>query len=369
MPVREGKMSCSSCHNPHGSISNVKALKVGSSVNESCTSCHAEMRGPMLWEHAPVRENCTTCHDPHGSSNDRMLDVRMPMLCQRCHVATQASVVDLRQRRDHGEQEQPDVRPVVRELPLEHPRVESPVRPVLHAVGGGQDICALFLARVCGLLIVALGRHGVRRRRAQVADGPGGAEPSPEPPPPRRRPPRRAGRRRAGSRRGADRAAAEDPRSLFAPTWNSSRSAGRFSSIAGDPARWQRYQDLRDGLLFTERAFAARDTPDWSCSRRGADNVGWRDQRYVGNYERTGRLRRSRPVGRDSAVLQRRYRARRTSDGARASLVLDDATQRAIQNGSGRCTCVPLAPQFDLRERRDIGTVRRRARRRRRNST
>jgi DmsE family decaheme c-type cytochrome len=88
MPVREGKMSCSSCHNPHGSISNVKALRVGSSVAESCASCHAEMRGPTLWEHAPVRENCATCHDPHGSSNDRMLVVRMPMLCQRCHVAT-----------------------------------------------------------------------------------------------------------------------------------------------------------------------------------------------------------------------------------------------------------------------------------------
>jgi DmsE family decaheme c-type cytochrome len=88
MPVREGKMSCSSCHNPHGSISNVKALKVGSSVTESCTTCHTEMRGPMLWEHAPVKESCATCHDPHGSSNDRMLNVRMPMLCQRCHVAT-----------------------------------------------------------------------------------------------------------------------------------------------------------------------------------------------------------------------------------------------------------------------------------------
>jgi DmsE family decaheme c-type cytochrome len=88
MPVREGKMTCSSCHNPHGSITNVKALKSGSSVGESCTTCHTEMRGPVLWEHAPVRESCTTCHDPHGSSNDRMLAVRMPMLCQRCHVAT-----------------------------------------------------------------------------------------------------------------------------------------------------------------------------------------------------------------------------------------------------------------------------------------
>jgi DmsE family decaheme c-type cytochrome len=86
--VREGKMACSSCHNPHGSISNVKNLKTGSSVNELCTGCHTEMRGPMLFEHAPVRENCTTCHDPHGSSNDRMLVVRMPMLCQRCHIAS-----------------------------------------------------------------------------------------------------------------------------------------------------------------------------------------------------------------------------------------------------------------------------------------
>jgi len=88
MPVREGKMSCSSCHNPHGSITNVKNLKAGSSIVESCTSCHAEMRGPMLFEHTPVRESCVTCHDPHGSSNDRMLNVRLPFLCQRCHVVT-----------------------------------------------------------------------------------------------------------------------------------------------------------------------------------------------------------------------------------------------------------------------------------------
>jgi predicted CXXCH cytochrome family protein len=74
MPVREGKMSCSSCHNPHGSISNVKALKVGSSIGESCMSCHTEMRGPMLWEHAPVRENCATCHDPDYPTQEQGLE-------------------------------------------------------------------------------------------------------------------------------------------------------------------------------------------------------------------------------------------------------------------------------------------------------
>ena len=85
MPVREGKLSCSSCHNPHGA-SNVKLLKEGGSVTEACVSCHAEKRGPVLWEHAPVAENCSTCHDPHGSNNERMLVAKQPFLCQRCHV-------------------------------------------------------------------------------------------------------------------------------------------------------------------------------------------------------------------------------------------------------------------------------------------
>lgn len=87
MPLREGKMSCSSCHNMHGST-NVRLLRKGDSIAEACTSCHAEKRGPFVWEHAPSRDGCVTCHDPHGSSNERMLVVKTPMLCQRCHVAT-----------------------------------------------------------------------------------------------------------------------------------------------------------------------------------------------------------------------------------------------------------------------------------------
>jgi DmsE family decaheme c-type cytochrome len=87
MPVREGKMQCSSCHNPHGST-NVKLLKNGTTVDEACATCHAEKRGPYLWEHAPVANACVTCHDPHGSNNERMLVAKVPFLCQRCHVTS-----------------------------------------------------------------------------------------------------------------------------------------------------------------------------------------------------------------------------------------------------------------------------------------
>lgn len=87
MPLTEGRMECSSCHNPHGAV-NVRLLRTGNWINESCISCHAEKRGPFLFEHAAGRENCVSCHDPHGSSNDRMLVARMPMLCQRCHIGT-----------------------------------------------------------------------------------------------------------------------------------------------------------------------------------------------------------------------------------------------------------------------------------------
>jgi DmsE family decaheme c-type cytochrome len=87
MPVREGKMDCSSCHNQHGST-NVRLLRTGNTVVELCVSCHAEKRGPFLWDHPPVRETCVTCHDPHGSSNDRLLVSKVPMLCQRCHIGT-----------------------------------------------------------------------------------------------------------------------------------------------------------------------------------------------------------------------------------------------------------------------------------------
>ena len=60
----QGKMTCSSCHNPHGSQS--EKLIAANSINDKCYECHREMQAPVLWEHSPVKENCLNCHNPHG---------------------------------------------------------------------------------------------------------------------------------------------------------------------------------------------------------------------------------------------------------------------------------------------------------------
>lgn len=82
-PIRQGKMDCSGCHNTHGKTTEL--LLVRQTLNATCYDCHAEKRGPYLWEHAPVAEDCTNCHDPHGSNHPGMLSMRGPSLCQSCH--------------------------------------------------------------------------------------------------------------------------------------------------------------------------------------------------------------------------------------------------------------------------------------------
>jgi DmsE family decaheme c-type cytochrome len=83
MPLKEGKIVCSDCHNPHGSFT--EALLKKDSINDTCYTCHAEKRGPFLFEHEPVRENCDNCHDPHGTVNEFSLKLARPRLCFECH--------------------------------------------------------------------------------------------------------------------------------------------------------------------------------------------------------------------------------------------------------------------------------------------
>jgi DmsE family decaheme c-type cytochrome len=85
-PIKEGKVVCADCHNPHGTQSHgqIKA----DNINQLCYKCHVDKRGPYIWEHPPVEENCLICHNPHGSNNTRMLTEHQPQLCQSCHEGT-----------------------------------------------------------------------------------------------------------------------------------------------------------------------------------------------------------------------------------------------------------------------------------------
>lgn len=84
-PIKEGKLKCTGCHDQHGGFGE-KMVKANT-VNELCYKCHADKRGPFLWEHPPVEENCLSCHTSHGSNHNKLLTSKPPLLCGSCHAS------------------------------------------------------------------------------------------------------------------------------------------------------------------------------------------------------------------------------------------------------------------------------------------
>jgi len=150
-------------------------------------------------------------------------------------------------------------------------------------------------------------------------------------------------------------AGVEDTGSLFAPRWNEVEIGGRWTSVSGDPARFQRFQDMRSGLLVDNLRFQ-RETDVWSL-RFGADSIGYRDQRYAVAYERAGMVRITGLWDQVPQFYSVDTRTPYSPIGGTPTGV-DDATQRAIQLGQTNSRAyIPQAVQFDMRERRDIGAV------------
>lgn len=82
-PIKEGKMVCSDCHDPHGQTEgNLKEP----TINMVCYKCHADKQGPFAYEHPPVTENCAICHNPHGTVANNLLRQPATFLCLRCHT-------------------------------------------------------------------------------------------------------------------------------------------------------------------------------------------------------------------------------------------------------------------------------------------
>ena len=82
-PIIEGKVKCSDCHNPHGTLGH--GMIKAENVNQLCYKCHADKRGPFVYEHPPVEEDCMKCHAPHGTKATKLTKEKQPNLCQNCH--------------------------------------------------------------------------------------------------------------------------------------------------------------------------------------------------------------------------------------------------------------------------------------------
>jgi DmsE family decaheme c-type cytochrome len=83
-----GGMTCLDCHNPHDRKGQTVALtRVG---ELPCLNCHAEKRGPFVFDHVTGSAgDCLSCHQAHGSNNPKMLTwARVDQLCLSCHSQT-----------------------------------------------------------------------------------------------------------------------------------------------------------------------------------------------------------------------------------------------------------------------------------------
>ena len=238
------------------------------------------------------------------------------MLCQRCHIGTRhpSTIYDNLAVRN----KQPaHYRPRLRELPFPGPWFEPSVGP---------------------------GTHPIERLHARVVSRP----------PPVRNPARAAGRRAI-----AGASPAPPPRCASGTTCEhraKSTSALRVSGVSGDPARYQRLRDLRDGPTL-DRLRYDRDTAGWKF-QAAMDHVGYRDQRYQATFARYGKVKGSVEWNQIPLFYSADTRTpfRSESPGV---FRLDDSLQAAIQNGTATTRLlVPESRLFPLRSRRDIADIR-----------
>lgn len=73
-------ISCVACHSPHGENKDTEEM------SNLCLSCHAEYKGPYVFEHAALDDGCKVCHEPHGSYTGKLLKMTGNGLCLQCHT-------------------------------------------------------------------------------------------------------------------------------------------------------------------------------------------------------------------------------------------------------------------------------------------
>lgn len=86
-PHAKKDLTCTVCHEVHYATKQEKMLR--ESQNDTCLGCHADLKKAVTDKtHHPLPEDvltCTSCHNPHGSKNAKLLLEPKAKLCGTCH--------------------------------------------------------------------------------------------------------------------------------------------------------------------------------------------------------------------------------------------------------------------------------------------
>ena len=131
----------------------------------------------------------------------------------------------------------------------------------------------------------------------------------------------------------------------------------RGTSVNGEPARYERYRDLGDGL-FLGGIRVNREASGWVMDL-AADNVGRRDQRFAGEFVKPGTFKAFAMWDQIPMLLSRTTKSlfREDVSGGSATLTIDDAIQAQAQQSPASLVQIfaSSAVAFDTRSRRYRG--------------
>ena len=151
------------------------------------------------------------------------------------------------------------------------------------------------------------------------------------------------------------------PASSFKPQWGLFDFGYRGDSLDGDEARYNRFQDNRDGVVARFNFSRENATTFWTAQ---GDNIGWRDQRFYGEYNAIGKLKASFNWAQNPLFMASGSRTLYTDLG-NGRLEIADNVQQSIQNATAlgnpaRDAAITAAlangNELDLYSRRDVGT-------------
>jgi MtrB/PioB family decaheme-associated outer membrane protein len=134
----------------------------------------------------------------------------------------------------------------------------------------------------------------------------------------------------------------------------------RGASVSGDPARYNRFRDIRDGA-FLEGLKFEKETDGWAFFGQ-ASNLGYRDQRFSGAFDSFGRLKAGFLWDQVPLFITGAARSLQQYQGSGVLAIGNDPLRQGLQNAAAAdkprllSNALAALDGFDLRSRRQMAT-------------